>query len=101
MNAACIAIRLNPRAYIGYDEEKGACFNVVDPVQSAIKEAQEKITSVYWRSKAWSKATGTVLSQKNSLTAFGKGLYGKMLEAEKFRRYALKKKLRVLEDLYE
>lgn len=102
IKVAEIAIRLHPETYVSYDKEMGACFEWAeedDDVKDAIKETQKIIIGRYWKSKTCSRGISEVLIRFNSLSDFGKALYEKILEEEKFKRYSYKKQLRQLEEL--
>lgn len=109
MNVACNAIRLNPWAYVGYDDDNGACFKffpeskqetsyeqlkVFSDAPEVIREGQRQTVEKYWQSKRWSEQVEAILARPNGLSDFGQGLYHKLLEAERQRRYRYKRRLR-------
>lgn len=99
-NAVAIAIQLRPDARIKSIKEGKAtvCWQEAEARQTAlIKATQKCIAEQYWRSKQWSASVEKILSGPNCLSDFGTGLYKRILEGEKFKRYKMKKKIKELD----
>jgi len=101
--AAAIALQIRPDVNIKKIKKGKAlvCWQEANAKPKAlIRATQKDIADNYWKSKKWSRNTQQILNRSNHLSDFGRGLYEKMLEAEKFKRYKLKKQLRQLEEVY-
>ena len=102
LRAVAIALQVRPDASLREIKESKAlvCWYDSDNKKSALVQAiQQLITDDYWVSKEWSSDVEAILSSPNCLSRFGSELYGKMLDSERFNRYAYKKQLRQLEDV--
>lgn len=99
--AIAMQIRSDVRLKSFEDDKVTVCWKEPGAKQKAlIKATQQAIADEYWESKAWSNEVKEILATPNGLSEFGIGLYEKMLDSERFKRYRHKKQLRQLEEIY-
>lgn len=101
--AVAIAMQLRPdvRVRSFEDDKVTVCWQEPGAKQKAlIRAAQQAIADEYWESKVWSDQVEEILANPNGLSEFGIGLYEKMLNSERFKRYRHKKQLKHLEEIY-
>lgn len=102
-SAVSIAMQIHPDITVGITKDYKArvCWPAPDAMPRAlIQAAQKHIANDYWLSKKWSSNTQKILTKSKHLSGFGRGLYERMLEAEKYKRYRCKRLIRKLEEIY-